>query len=165
MNQSKEVDMQENFGKSTKNLECAIPEVSSPEKSNDDKIIIDLPQNEETVDSSQTVMEETRKIVRETVNDLLNEVVRISKVDQQPEKKVVVKSKISRLKQSIVDDSNESPPANYTRIGIEAKNWLKNNPKITRKVEKELEESNKPVLRKIIALENAKNPKKKIQPP
>lgn len=57
----------------------------------------------------------------------------------------------------------ESPPSNYTRIGVEAKKWLRENPKLTRTLEKKLEETNLPILRKINAFEKSRTPKYRPQ--
>lgn len=69
---------------------------------------------------------------------------------------------ISRIKKETVTIDLESPPSSYTRLGVEAKRWLQTNPKITRTAESQLKSINAPVLRKIIALEKAKTPQKKI---
>lgn len=65
------------------------------------------------------------------------------------------------LKHKIVCHTDEiSPPCNSTCLGLEAKEWLRNHPPyITRNLEKELH-SNKPIHRKIIAMEKVKTPTK-----
>lgn len=65
------------------------------------------------------------------------------------------------LKHKIACHSDEiSPPCNSTRLGLEAKEWLRNHPSyITRNLEKELH-SNKPIHRKIMAMEKVKTPTK-----
>lgn len=69
-------------------------------------------------------------------------------------------SRVESLRNELQLESLESPPSNYTRIGVETKNWIKKNPVLTRTLEKQLTQTNILVLRKIKAMDFARTPKK-----
>lgn len=101
------------------------------------------------------------EVISGLMGEILDKVVDIVKSPQSVASNLVNKPLQQIQKEKDVVSQSDSPPSSNTRIGVEAKKFISENPKITRTLETNLRKSNIPVLRKIEALEKAKTPQKR----
>lgn len=144
-------------GKSHSQINCL---ENLPENNNEDNL---SKQPDECTTANNDELES--QIISKCLDEVLDKVVEME--NSAEPLNTDTKSKLINKNLSVKEEviQSDSPPSSYTRIGLEAKKFLLDNPKITRTLESKLKKSNIPVYRKLEALEKSKTPQKKGSTP